>query len=55
MFAALVPAVSIGAAAERGRVLPAMLFFFAWGTLVYNPIAHAVWVGPRTFRGSTSD
>ncbi|KAK4699001.1 ammonium transporter, Amt family, partial [Phenoliferia sp. Uapishka_3] len=43
MFAALVPAVAIGAAAERGRVLPAMIFFFAWGTLVYNPIAHAVW------------
>ncbi|KAM0754568.1 ammonium transporter [Meredithblackwellia eburnea MCA 4105] len=43
MFASLVPAVLIGAAAERGRVGPAILFFFAWGTLVYNPIARWVW------------
>lgn len=30
MFAALVPAVFIGAAAERGRILPACIFFFCW-------------------------
>ncbi|GAA5858232.1 hypothetical protein JCM8547_005701 [Rhodosporidiobolus lusitaniae] len=43
MFAALVPAVLIGAAAERGRVLPACIFFFCWSTLVYCPVVHWVW------------
>lgn len=43
MFAALVPAVLIGAAAERGRILPACIFFFCWSTVVYCPIAHWVW------------
>ncbi|GAA5833570.1 hypothetical protein JCM11251_003529 [Rhodosporidiobolus azoricus] len=43
MFAALVPAVLIGAAAERGRILPACIFFFCWSTLVYCPVAHWVW------------
>lgn len=42
-FAALVPAVMIGAAAERGRVLPACIFIFCWVTLVYCPIARWVW------------
>ncbi|GAA5908498.1 hypothetical protein JCM5296_004777 [Sporobolomyces johnsonii] len=43
MFAALVPAVFIGAAAERGRILPACIFFFCWSTVVYDVIAHWVW------------
>lgn len=43
MFASLVPAVAIGAAAERGRVGPACIFMFCWATLVYNPIAHWIW------------
>ncbi|BGP35983.1 hypothetical protein JCM10296v2_007835 [Rhodotorula toruloides] len=43
MFAALVPAVLIGAAAERGRILPACIFFFCWSTVVYCPVAHWVW------------
>ena len=43
MFAALVPAVAIGAAAERGRVGPACLFMFVWATLVYCPVARTVW------------
>ncbi|KAL7421809.1 hypothetical protein Q5752_003580 [Cryptotrichosporon argae] len=43
MFAALVPAVLLGAAAERSRTLPAMLFIFCWTTLVYDPLAHWVW------------
>ncbi len=42
-FASLVPAVMIGAAAERGRVLPACIFIFCWVTLVYCPIARWVW------------
>ncbi|GAA6052558.1 hypothetical protein JCM3770_003242 [Rhodotorula araucariae] len=43
MFAALVPAVFIGAAAERGRILPACIFFFCWATLVYCPVVHWIW------------
>lgn len=43
MFAALVPAVLIGAAAERGRFLPACIFFFCWSTLVYCPVVHWIW------------
>ncbi|GAA5945587.1 hypothetical protein JCM3775_000532 [Rhodotorula graminis] len=43
MFAALVPAVLIGAAAERGRILPACIFFFCWSTLVYCPVVHWIW------------
>jgi Amt family ammonium transporter len=37
-FAALVPAIAIGAACERGRVGPTMLFVFCWATLVYCPM-----------------
>lgn len=44
MFAALVPAISIGAAAERGRVGPACIFMFCWACVVYAPIARAIWV-----------
>ncbi|RSH87420.1 hypothetical protein EHS25_003330 [Saitozyma podzolica] len=42
-FACLVPAVLLGAAAERSRMLPAMIFIFCWTTLVYDPLAHWVW------------
>jgi len=42
-FAALVPAIFIGAACERGRIGPTMLFFFAWTTIVYCPLAYWVW------------
>lgn len=43
MFANLVPAVLLGAAAERSRTLPAMIFIFAWTTLVYDMLAHWIW------------
>nr|ODN97661.1 amt family ammonium transporter [Cryptococcus depauperatus CBS 7855] len=43
MFACLVPAVLLGAAAERSRILPAMIFIFCWTTLVYDPLAHWIW------------
>ena len=42
-FAAVTVAIVMGAIAERGRVLPAMVFTFLWTTLVYCPIAHWVW------------
>ena len=45
-FAAVTVAIVMGAIAERGRVLPAMVFTFLWTTLVYCPIAHWVW-GPH--------
>jgi Amt family ammonium transporter len=38
-----VPAVLLGAAAERSRTLPALLFIFCWTTLVYDFLAHWIW------------
>ncbi|EXJ71225.1 uncharacterized protein A1O5_05031 [Cladophialophora psammophila CBS 110553] len=43
MFAAITVALAIGAAAERGRMLPAMVFSFIWATVVYDPIACWTW------------
>lgn len=43
MFAAFTPALLVGAAGERGRLLPCMVFVFAWATLVYDPIASWTW------------
>lgn len=43
MFAAITVALAIGAAAERGRLLPAMVFAFCWSTIVYDPIACWTW------------
>ncbi|KAI5791970.1 ammonium transporter AmtB-like domain-containing protein [Geopyxis carbonaria] len=42
-FAAVTMAIVMGAIAERGRLLPAMVFSFLWTTLVYCPIACWVW------------
>jgi len=43
MFAAITPALAIGAAAERARILPMIVFIFVWSTLVYDPIACWTW------------
>jgi ammonium transporter, Amt family len=43
MFAAIAPALAIGAAAERGRMLPCCVFIFIWTTIVYDPIACWTW------------
>ncbi len=43
MFAAITPALIIGAAAERFRFLPATLFIPLWTTLVYDPLAYWTW------------
>ncbi|TLS28017.1 hypothetical protein PpBr36_00285 [Pyricularia pennisetigena] len=43
MLSALTVALAVGAAAERGRVLPAVIFMFVWATLVYDPIACWTW------------
>ncbi|KAL2023450.1 hypothetical protein VTK56DRAFT_2446 [Thermocarpiscus australiensis] len=42
-FCAVTAALVIGATAERGRVVPAMVFTFFWATLVYCPLAHWAW------------
>ena len=42
-FAAITPALIIGAFAERIRFSAVVLFVVLWVTLVYFPIAHMVW------------
>ncbi len=42
-FAAITPALMIGAFAERVRFKATLLFIGLWVTLVYSPIAHWVW------------
>jgi Amt family ammonium transporter len=42
-FCATTAAIVVGAVAERGRLIPAMVFIFAWATLVYCPIACWAW------------
>ena len=42
-FCAVTVAILMGAVAERGRVLPAMVFTFIWVTLVYCPVACWAW------------
>jgi Amt family ammonium transporter len=42
-FCATTAAIVVGAVAERGRLIPAMVFIFVWATLVYCPIACWVW------------
>lgn len=44
-FAALTPALIIGAFAERIKFSAAVLFSILWATFVYFPIAHMVWDG----------
>jgi Amt family ammonium transporter len=42
-FCAVTAAITSGAIAERGRLIPMMVFIFFWATLVYCPIACWVW------------
>jgi ammonium transporter, Amt family len=44
-FAAITPALIIGAFAERIRFKALLIFTIAWVTFVYAPIAHWVWGG----------
>lgn len=43
MFCAVTVALATGAIAERGRMLPCVVFMFVWATLVYDPIACWTW------------
>lgn len=45
MFSSITVALAIGAAAERGRMLPCVVFMFVWATLIYDPIACWTWNG----------
>lgn len=42
-FACVTAAILMGGLAERGRVLPGMVFIFVWMTLVYCPLACWAW------------
>lgn len=42
-FCAVTAAIVMGAVAERGRLLPAMVFVFIWATIVYCPLACWAW------------
>jgi Amt family ammonium transporter len=43
MFAAIAPALIVGAFAERIRFRSLLIFIVLWSTLVYSPVAHWVW------------
>jgi Amt family ammonium transporter len=43
MFACITVALAVGAVAERGRMLPCVVFMFVWSTVVYDPIACWTW------------
>lgn len=43
MFCYVTSALMIGSLADRGRILPAVVFIFVWSTLVYDPIACWTW------------
>lgn len=45
-FACVTVGILIGAIAERGRLLPAMVFSFFWMTVVYCPLSYWAW-GPH--------
>jgi Amt family ammonium transporter len=42
-FAAITPALIIGACAERIRFKSLLIFVIVWSTLIYAPVAHWVW------------
>ena len=42
-FGCVTAGILMGGIAERGRVLPAMVFIFCWMTLVYCPLACWAW------------
>jgi Amt family ammonium transporter len=60
-FAAITPALIIGAFAERIRFRSLLIFIVSWSTLIYSPVAHWVWgeggwlrsMGALDFAGGT--
>ncbi|MDX1917923.1 MAG: ammonium transporter [Candidatus Caenarcaniphilales bacterium] len=61
MFAAITPALIIGAFADRIKFESFLLFSFLWSCLVYDPVAHWIWarggwlreIGSLDFAGGT--
>ncbi|KAJ3365185.1 hypothetical protein GGF31_008593 [Allomyces arbusculus] len=61
MFAAITPALAVGAVAERFSLVPTCIFILVWTTLVYDPIAYWTWgangwlnqLGALDFAGGT--
>lgn len=43
MFATITSVIIMGAVAERGRIVPAIIFAILWTTIVYDPIARWTW------------
>lgn len=43
LFCAITVMLVIGGSFERGRILPSLIFAFAWITIVYAPIANWTW------------
>ncbi|KAF6814595.1 ammonium transporter [Colletotrichum musicola] len=43
MFSCITVALATGAVAERGRMLPCVIFMFIWATVIYDPIACWTW------------
>src|SRR4029079_232659 len=50
-FAAITPALIVGAFAERMKFSAVLLFLFIWFTFAYLPMAHMVWwwAGPDAY------
>lgn len=55
MFAAITPALIIGAVAERMKFSAVLLFSALWTVLVYYPVAHAVWGATGDFAGLANE
>ena len=51
-FAAITPALIVGAVADRMKFSAMLLFSGLWSIVVYAPVAHMVW-GPGGFLGGT--
>ncbi|CAG8908329.1 unnamed protein product [Penicillium egyptiacum] len=43
IFSVISVALAVGAVAERGRMLPCIVFMFIWTTIIYDPIACWTW------------
>jgi len=55
MFAAITPALIIGAVAERMKFSAVLLFSALWTLGVYYPVAHAVWGATGDFAGLANE
>ena len=55
MFAAITPALIIGAVAERMKFSAVLLFSALWTVFVYYPVAHAVWGATGDFAGLANE